>query len=253
MSVGVSLILLSAVWQPTELTQGRSIAEVSHATGALQNVCHLSTARRKWLFFRSDYNSSGVIYRGRYVITAAHNVYSPAYAPLTGLRVACGLPAPKSSEHIEVPLSAVRVASGYSWTPRRWDRDFAVVRLPSAFSSENALKLSPLPNQNSELLHLAGFPASNDEADRLNGERMFYGTGQGRVEGAFLRYNIETHTGSSGGPVWANLGETPVLAGIHIGGDKVSNRARLADPQFVVEVERMIVDLEKADRGTAPR
>jgi V8-like Glu-specific endopeptidase len=246
-TAAIALVLLAssaASWAATPLYK------VPALTGPLESVCHLHTQRTRMLFLRGSYNSSGVLYRDRYVVTAAHNVYSPPLSRLRDLSVACGIIAPSPDQHQQVKISDVRVASSYGWMPKRFDRDFAVIRLPQPVTVAKPFRLEPVfQYPEGSPAYLAGFPG-DDSDDHMNGETMFTGSGAGKQDtaGPFLHYAIGTHVGNSGGPVWTDDRGVPTLLGIHISEGPLGGRARIADEDFVTAVELMIADLEKANQ-----
>lgn len=218
---------------------------------AMANVCHLSTGRSSFGLFAGNKNSSAVVYRGRYLITAAHNVWSPFFRTLDRLDVACGQSAPARAAHVRVDRSQVRVACGYRWFPKkRFARDYAVIRLPSAIAVPNPLTLrvfsraDPLPGG----VTLAGFPGQSGDRGGMTGERLFSASGAARfVDQRFVEYDINTYPGNSGGPVWIDEADGPRLVGIHVSdtGNGTIGRARMADADFVAEIEAMIASLEE--------
>lgn len=221
-----------------ELSPQREVLETP--TGALESVCHLTTQRQRLgVFPRTTFNSTAVVYRGRYLITAAHNVYSPWNSRLRELHVACGGREPSDAEHFSVDPSRTRVAQGYGW--RRFHRDFAVIALPHPVTVSQAFALAP-PDGAARPVLVAGYPGSSPENERMNGHRLFVGESEGAVDpsGPFIRYGVKTYTGNSGGPVWYAGPDGPVLAGVHVS----QSKARIADAEFIAEVERMIRSLE---------
>lgn len=221
-----------------DLNPQREVMETP--TGALESVCHLTTQRQRLgVLPRTPFNSTAVVYRGRYLITAAHNVYSPWNSRLRELHVACGGREPSAAEHFSVDPSRIRVAQGYDW--RRFHRDFAVIALPQPVRVDEAFELAP-PDGAVRPVLVAGYPGSAPENERMNGRRLFTGESEGVVDptGPFIRYGVKTYTGNSGGPVWYAGPEGPVLAGIHVS----QSKARIADAEFIAEVERMIRSLE---------
>jgi V8-like Glu-specific endopeptidase len=217
---------------------------------ALANVCHLSTGRSTFGLFAGAKNSSAVVYRGRYLITAAHNVWSPFFRTLDRLDIACGQSAPARAAHVGVDRSQVRVACGYRWFPRkRYARDYAVIRLPAAIAVPNPLTLRAFSPADSLPggVTLAGFPGQPGNRGGMTGEQLFRGRGAARfVDERFVEYDINTYPGNSGGPVWIDEADGPRLVGIHVSdtGNGTIGRARMADADFVAEIEAMIESLE---------
>lgn len=233
------LLLISVGFVATTANAQSTQREViSPVTGSLESVCHLRATRPRVLWLGGQANSSGVIYQGRFLITAAHNVYSPSYNRLTSLKVSCGVADAAQGQHIDIDLSRIRVAPGYFW--RRFGRDFAVVELPQSFTVQRPFSLDSEATDFSNL-NIAGFPGTNDATDRMNGERMFTGTGTGSAVGRLLSYQILTFAGNSGGPVWNETPTGPALVGVHVLGPE--GQARRVDQGFLHDLDAMIADL----------
>jgi V8-like Glu-specific endopeptidase len=213
-------------------------------TGVFSNVCHLHSRRSTWRG-QTWNNGSAILYRGRYLITAAHNVYSIPSSKVMSVIAACGQSEAPEAAHFTIDLSQVRVAAGYRWVPRkRFSRDFAVIRLSAPLPGETAVELFPGDLSPDPLpIELAGFPGREDERDGMNGWRMFKGKGIATPERGkpFLNYDFDSEKGNSGGPVWTMAGTVPVLVGIHVRG----SGARIVDQFFRDEVNRMIGELER--------
>jgi V8-like Glu-specific endopeptidase len=234
-----AVLMMAVPAYPAEAQQTPAAA----VTGALESVCHLSTTRKRGVS-STNYNSSGVLYRGRYIITAAHNLHSTLLSTLTRIAVSCGRVNPSDAEHIVVPIAQTRVAKGYRWFPKRYDRDFAIIKLPAAINVAQPFELSTTPIITSEGgVQLAGFPGGSVAAG-MSGQRMFSGATAGTPEGAFLKYDLDTFTGNSGGPVWRMAQGRPQLLGIHISGDAQGGRARIVDSDFRAEVDRLIASMQ---------
>jgi V8-like Glu-specific endopeptidase len=213
--------------------------------GALQSICHLSTERRPGGISHGTYNGSAVLYRRQYLVTAAHNVYSPFYNPVTRLLVACGIAEPNRAAHQEIPISRTRVAPGYWW--RRFHRDFAVIRLPQPIDVDQPLRLGEIGDGSGPLrVRSAGFPDDLVDGTPMNGWRMFCGSGTAapRSGGSLLDYDVETLGGNSGGAVWTEGAEGVELVGIHVSGtDGGTGVARIVNREFVTDLNRMIAEL----------
>jgi secreted trypsin-like serine protease len=235
---GACLLATDAQAQTQQIEVGPSV------DGAYESVCHLRTARTRVAWAGSTANGSGVLYQGRYVITAAHNVYSPWYNRLTSLRVTCGVGDVADAPHLQVDPGRVRVSAGYFW--RRFNRDFAVIELPAPINVSMPFRLGGIPAIGSSV-RIAGFPGSADDADRMNGERLFSGVGPRTDSAPLMSYAIATFTGNSGGPVWIDTANGPALAGVHVSGSD-GGSARAVDDEFLREVTAMIADLEASRR-----
>lgn len=222
--------------------------EAEPVSGSLENVCHLTVRRVRSLFFPSTFNSSAVLFRERYLITAAHNVHSTTWSKVTSVSAACGRANPAPDDHVQVDLAAIRVAPGYSW--RKWDRDFAVVALPNPLRVTSPVTIRPITEQDAlSPAHVAGFPGTDEPGapETMDGRHMFSAEIAPRLDpSSFLaRYALKTHTGNSGGPVWYETPAGPVLLGIHVfgaKGPKSDGVARRLDSE-IDAIEAMIASL----------
>lgn len=234
-------VFVVAMAPATAFAQNTEQAPVSDATAApYPAICHLYV-KRSTPFSGSSNNSTAFLYRERYLITAAHNVYSPAYNRARHIGISCGVTeADQDKPQQVVDYRNVRVASGYFW--RRWSRDFAVVRLDRALTGNAGFALPAddvvAPDTPGRI---AGFPGRSGDAGGMTGQRLFAGAGTVRRNGSFLSYDIETATGNSGGPVWTEATAGPVALGVHIR----PSGARFLDATTRREIDRMIVSLER--------
>lgn len=207
---------------------------------ALASVCRLVIYRKMLWFKRAPKIGSAVLYNGRYLLTAAHNIYSPAYNRISSIEVICG-----TSDVSGTPAQqtlrrdSLATASTYSWGPFTGDEfqaDFGVARLERAIEVAVPFELQGNATVGSDA-QLAGFPKGD--------ERMHYARGRLMPGyGAIIKYDIETHTGNSGGPVWSRSEGRPRLIAIHVTG----SAGRVVDANFVAEVNRIIADLEGRPR-----
>lgn len=206
----------------------------------LDSICHLFVRRRRGLVTSSQNNSSGVLLRGRYVLTAAHNVHSTMLSKVVSIEVSVGK-ATAGGEHA-VPAQDWRVASDYGW--RDFERDFAVLRLPTevAVTRPFVLRADSVPTDAPVTVRIAGYPGAG--GGERNGKNLFVGAGPASVEAgsAFVDYGVDTETGNSGGPVWIEDADgVPSIVGVHVTESPGSRgRARRADAALVAQVEQMI-------------
>lgn len=245
-SIG-SIVGAALVAAPALAECRRDQSPVTEVTGAFQNICHLSTKRA---IRASPYNGSAILYRRQYLITAAHNVYSPFYNPITSLRFACGLSEPTSEDHRSVAIGKTRVASGYFW--RRFNRDYAVIRLPEPIDVPQPFRLGEVADGAAPFpVTSAGFPDDSLPNTPMNGWRMFCGTGTATVSAGspLLNYDVRTKGGNSGGAVWTDGPNGPELVGVHVSGLRNgTGTARAVNATFKAELDRMIDDLEAEQR-----
>jgi V8-like Glu-specific endopeptidase len=207
------------------------------------NVCHLRIFR-SWLgvISRRPKTGSAVLYRGEYLLTAAHNLYNPWYNPVERVEVRCGV----TNADGPAPDQVVRglrgaTARGYRWGLFNADQfqfDFAVLHLNGPIATSAPISLASATAPVGSPAELVGYPGG----DIANGFLLHRarGTVVGR-ERNVIRYDIESATGNSGGPVWIVAGGSPRLIGIHV----TNSGARAVNADFVQEVDRMIAELEE--------
>lgn len=219
--------------------------EYDPVTGSLTNVCHLRVRRVRFFLFPSEFNSTAVLFEKQYLITAAHNVHSTTFSRITKIGAACGRANSSSAHHTRIDNSQISVAAGYKW--RDWQHDYAVLKLPYEIASLRPMILRPLTERDlRSRAVVAGFPGTDDPSapERIDGEHLFSAQPVPQIEAHsfFVRYDVKTYTGNSGGPVWLELDEGPVLLGIHISGDNGEGVARQIDTEAAT-LRAMIVSL----------
>lgn len=210
----------------------------------MANVCHLKVERKKFTS-GAQANSTGVLISGgRYVLTAAHNVYSPFYNRAKRIELRCGVADADAVEPQRVATyRQASAAPGYFW--RKFHRDFALIRLDAPLPQVVPSRIALFAPDASAAVRIAGFPGDDDAATPYNGRRLYGGEGQGRMDGVMLRYLIDTFPGNSGGPVWQDeAGEMRIL-GVHVEGTGSSGAARAVDPGFITDIEAMMRKLEE--------
>lgn len=232
---------------PTPASSNRQNPVTTEDAANYTNVCHL-TIHRRWLgiFGRPGKYGSAVLYRGRYLLTAGHNLYNPWYNRVSSIEVRCGVTnadATAAPDHQLVAGTRGRTARGYRWGPFNGDqfqRDFGVLRLNTPISTLQPVTLlteSPSPGATVEL---AGYPG------RPIRDALTLYAGSGRLlapDRHVLRYDIVTAKGNSGGPVWIRAGNSLQLAAIHV----TNSGGRAVNRPFIDEVNDMINDLERQD------
>lgn len=200
-------------------------------------MCHLTIYRKYFgLLPKRPAYGSAVLYKQRYLLTAAHNIYDPFYNGIDRVEVRCGqedvrdMPAQQTvdSEHLAT-------SRNYNWKPFNGDefqRDFGVIKLENPITGKMPYQLAEaFPAIGTPIL-LAGYPGGENSATEL-----FIGKGATRPGyGKILKYNLRTFTGNSGGPVWNISGEIPELAAIHVS----QSAGRGIDTQFAEEIDYLI-------------
>jgi hypothetical protein len=248
--VGSSALGLQVIVGPVSaLTPQRHVANPS---GFFENVCHLRVTRnRAAQFYRESkpFNSSALLYRGRYLVTAAHNVHSNLFSRLNTLVVVCGAADSDAGRPgAELHRDAVKVLPGYSFlarTPGRFARDLAVVRLATPICVSEPARLGLFEFRDGSPMRIAGFPGEEGDGGRMDGTRLYSGEGRLRPSDRayLLRHDVETEKGNSGGPVWVMRDGQAVVVGIHVA---EGGSGRLFDPAVLNEVEGMINAFEAA-------
>jgi V8-like Glu-specific endopeptidase len=240
----LSASMLTACAAPRQLTPAASMGEqrpvAADVVGDYANVCHIQTTRRG--IGKDGGSGSAVLYRGRYLITAAHNVYSTFYNRVTRIEVHCGLRSVVSVPvHFPLTNGQWMTARGYSWRP--YARDIGVIRLPDIVPTSHPVELVRDAPADGTIVEIAGYPGDGID----NGDTLYAGSGAtvASSDPGLIQYAINTTTGNSGGPVWVRSGQTLELVGIHVVGYRNGGGARRVDPWFRREVEHMIAELDR--------
>lgn len=239
---GAGLLLLAA--SPAMASPLRSVSPQEAGAGAMANVCHLKVERKKFASGAQANSTGALIADGRYVLTAAHNVYSPFYNRAKRIELRCGVADADAVEPQRVATyRQAIVAPGYFW--RKFHRDFALIRLDTPLPQAVPSRIAPFSAGDPAPVRIAGFPGDDDAATPYNGRRLYSGEGQGRLDGTMLRYPIDTFPGNSGGPVWQDSAGEMRIRGVHVEGTGSSGAARAVDPSFIRDIEAMMRKLEE--------
>lgn len=194
---------------------------------------------------------SGVLIAPTVVLTAAHNLHILSAqrgrgATPTAITAHVGV---VNNDKGAAQSRVVRVETcpGYrdcsSSDPAQYDFDFGVAYLADDALFRWAKTTFDVPNQKplrddevkQHMLTVAGYPHETGKPIQLR-----FHTGQlvTSCEPISFRYRLDTASGQSGGPVFRFHGaDKPAwLAGIHVGGDSASNRARRYDASMQKQV-----------------
>lgn len=213
---------------------------------AFESVCHLFSRRRGPLFFISKWNGSAVLYRGRYLLTAGHNVHK-GRSSVESIEVVCGTTTATDGQYVEKIESWQAIdATGYDG--KDFSRDFAVIRLNTPIAVTKPFELASSPVRIGEEIRFAGYPGGT-----LSGGKTLY-RARGKVTAiadGVAAYDIRTFTANSGGPVWRVIGGTPELVAIHVRGyqETGTGGGRMVDADYLPEVKRMIDVLDARARA----
>lgn len=230
--------------------QSRITAAV--AGTAMENLCQLTVRRGALLgLVGSTYNSSAVLYQGRFLLTAAHNVYGGS---LRSIDVRCGT-ADASSGPVTAHILPDATAYAASYRGHGdYRHDLGMIRLPAPVTLSAGVPpvvlADTLPVTGTNV-RLSGYPGQriNDPERLANAKRLFSGTGVVLDEArpGLIAYFIHTTTGNSGGPVWVERPDNSLqLVGIHVVGYFSRGAgARQVDDWFRSEVDRMIRALDE--------
>lgn len=206
-----------------------------------ESVCRLHVERDKFVWRPTNFSTAFLI-DDDVLVTAAHNVHSQGFwrfssrvrhGSITAGHAADG---PAWSAAGRFGPSDVRVASGYQFWPKRYDRDYALILLPSPApyrSSFRLLRPDDRSVERCEPVFIAGHPG-----DPLDSKRMH--TARGRVTHVgphLITYDIDTQRGNSGGPVWVERDDGEyVVAGIHVS-ETTGGRARRIDQEVRDDIQ----------------
>ena len=208
--------------------------------GMMTNVCHLTIYRAAFLgVWRTAWTGSAVVYRGRYLLTAGHNVLS-RHSDVRKIEVRCGVRsawARAGDTKQTIQPGSMMAASGFNGSGP-FERDFAVIRLNQPISTAVPVELAQADSPAPGPLFLSGYPGGVHD-----GHSLFNTEGaMNRVEGDMLWYDIETHKSNSGGPVWRMRDGRAELLAIHV---RAGGGGRIVNQGFRSEVERMISELDR--------
>jgi len=221
------------------------MVQQSRVAGTIfESVCHLRVFRDR-LFGDSYFFSSAAVYRGRYLLTAAHNVASNSTSGVRTIDASCGT-AEFTVAGIDFPAlgrDAVWVPARYSMTrrlPRRHCTDIAVVRLPQPLTSEQRFALAAYRSDG--MVTVAGYPGGYRGApEAMDANHLFAGSAASRAENAYLvNYDVLTSTGVSGGPVWEVRDGQPTIVAVHVGGTDRTARGRVITEPLRAEIDAVI-------------
>lgn len=206
-----------------------------------ESICHLWIKRRAALFWTPKFTGSAVLYRGRYLLTAGHNVYQDK-SRIREVQVRCGNANARSSTIDEAiaPWQAID-ASGYDGS--RFSSDFGVIRLNSPVEVTKPFVLASAPTRQGEEIRFAGYPGG-----RYDGWNLYEAKGTVvALASGVAKYDIETFKSNSGGPVWRVVDGKPELVAIHV----TASGGRMVDEEYTIEVNRLIQELDRraAQRG----
>ncbi|MDG2534729.1 serine protease [Sphingomonas sp. HITSZ_GF] len=244
----ISILLLAQLFVPGALSSAAAQAlneqvRVSPpiADPALQNVCHLWIRRRIALIFARNYTGSAVLYRGRYLITAGHNVYQDR-SRIRSVTVRCGAMDARTAT-IDETIEPWQALDASAYDGRSFSRDFGVIRLSKPIASSAPFELAARPASAGDAIRFAGYPGG-----KYSGWDLFQAKGQiTRIGEDLAYYDIETFKSNSGGPVWREAGGRRELVAIHVTG----SGGRIVDAAFAREVESLIgiLDRRAAEHG----
>lgn len=207
----------------------------------LESVCRLYVARTK--NFRGTSNvSTAFLIENNCLVTAGHNVHSQVvlgfgsrvrYGTITAGHTADGNAWEAGARFTQQDIS---VAKDYRFWPKRYDRDYAVIRLGTPAprrSSFRLLRPDDDPLTMCESVFIAGHPGKPWDTNQMHTAQGYLTDLPGAGE-AFVSYSIDTHTGNSGGPVWVERKGERIVIGVHI----FEGTARYIDQEVRDDIER---------------
>lgn len=237
-----TLITRTAEAQPGTAQSANEQMQVLNggADPAFANVCHLAITRRVFAFFKMSFTGTAVLYRGRYLLTAGHNVYQDN-SRIKSVEVRCGAGQARNVQVNEViePWQAID-ATGYDGAP--FALDFGVIRLSRPIVVVTPVHLATISAQSGDAVRFAGYPGGPH-----TGWDLFEARGKiVRLEPGLAFYDIATFKSNSGGPIWRDTADGPELLAVHV----TSGGGRIVDESYRGEVEKLI---EELDRRAAQR
>ena len=214
---------------------------------ALESVCHLWTQRKVFLgIFAKRYTGSAVLYKGRYLITAGHNIYQDK-SDLKSIEVRCGTARAREvafQQWIDGDNSLD--AQGYVGSGIRgsmpYKHDYGVIRLDRPITVANPFTLAEGVKAG-EAVHFAGFPVKK-RSPAHSGWNMFSAKAKltsVSEETGLAKYDLTTYGSNSGGPVWREVNGKPELAAIHVS----QATGRVVNKEFRDEIARLIKVLDE--------
>jgi V8-like Glu-specific endopeptidase len=230
---------------PDQLNRQISVSE-PFADPAFESVCHLFI-RRKAFLFSPKYTGTAVLYRGRYLLTAGHNVYQD-HSKIAGVDVRCGS-ADATAGKIDETIAEWQALDASDFPAGGESRDFGVIRLNRPITVSSPFELSAAPPQSGDRVRFAGYPGGI-----YTGWKLFQAEGTVRdLSSGIAYYDIQTFKSNSGGPVWRTVGAKSQLVAIHVIGDEARKMGggRIVDADYVREIDRLIreLDARAAARG----
>ena len=195
------------------------------------NICYLRTTRSlKVLGFRKSYNSTGTLLDGKYLITAAHNLYDSPRSNLSKVQVTC-----KGSNGTiitsVVSRNSIEKTRKDNHYKRTFTTDYAFLKLDSPIAVSDSISLNKSISINDiKTIEVAGYP----------NRKLKYGIGsiiQPVPNDSTFYYDVDTAKGMSGGPVWVE----GALIGIHVSSGQ---RAKLVDKALISDFENWKLNLQ---------
>lgn len=206
-----------------------------------ENLCHL-TIERKVLFFTRRYTGSAVLYQGRYLLTAGHNVYQDN-SRVRKIEVRCGVLDARSRPLPDAVVTGDDVLDASGYDGESFARDFGVIRLPRPIATSRPMILADEAATPGEAIRFAGYPGGPHD-----GRQLFAAPGRITASGDGLaHYDIMTFKSNSGGPVWRERDGRAELLAIHV----QPSGGRIVDADYRSEVARLIARLDAAARAPA--
>lgn len=208
---------------------------------ALDSLCHLHI-KRKFLFFSvGEFTGTGVLYKGRYILTAGHNVYEDR-SKIASIKIRCGAAKPMAVPVTEA-IGGQQGLDASAYPRGGFPRDFGVIRLSQTINVRAPFVLAESVPKAGTGVRFAGFPGEGDPANAplRDGWHLHQARGVATSDmDSILSYNIRTFKSNSGGPIWTESGGQPSLVAIHV---KPSS-GRIVDAEFIAEVNRLIRELD---------
>nr|WP_281127298.1 serine protease [Sphingomonas sp. AR_OL41] len=242
----ISLTGISPSIAQTPLIEQQLVTDASRDS-AFDSVCHILIKRRILFVPAGAWTGTAVLYKGRYLLTAGHNVYQDR-SSIASISVRCGAAEPAGLPVHEVVANWQMLdATGY--TGKGFARDFGVIRLNRPLAVRQPFALSETAPALGAPLRFAGYPGEGETYHIPLHDGWHLHSAKGRanaIEPSILSYDIRTFKSNSGGPVWTEVNGVPNLVAIHV----QPSAGRLVDVDYVAEVGRL---MDKLDKRAAAR
>jgi len=126
----------------------------------LDSICHLHIKRKFLLFSAGEYTGTGVLCKGRYILTAGHNVYQDR-SSIASISIRCGTAEPMTVAATEI-IDGRQGRDASNYPHGGFARDFGVIRLARPIAARASFSLAASAPAIGTTLYFAGYPDEGD-------------------------------------------------------------------------------------------